>query len=111
MWLLVTPESRRLDLKGEVGSLIGSGRLSFGSSERLMGYLGVIPGAVTPLAVINDTSQAVQVAIDSELRTSEALNVHPLDNSMTTSIAPEGLLRFLEAEDHVPQIVSFDTSG
>jgi Ala-tRNA(Pro) deacylase len=110
MWLLVTPENRALDLK-EVGALIGSGRLSFASSDRLMSYLGVIPGAVTPLAVINDKSHAVQVAIDSELLAYEALNVHPLDNSMTTSIAPEGLLQFLEAEGHAPQIVSFDTPG
>jgi len=110
MWLLVTPENRGLDLK-EVGALIGSGRLSFASSERLMGYLGVIPGAVTPLAVINDTSHAVRVAIDSELMESEALNVHPLDNSMTTSIAPEGLLEFLEAEHHAPQMVDFGALG
>ena len=107
MWLLVTPENRALDLR-KVGALIGSGRLSFASRERLMKYLGVIPGAVTPLAVINDTSQSVRVAIDSELLTCDALNVHPLDNGMTTSIPPDGLLRFLEAERHAPLVISFD---
>lgn len=106
MWLLVTSADRPLDLK-EVGTILGSGRLSFGSSDRLMKYLGVIPGAVTPLAAINDRSHAVQVAIEEDLLEADALNVHPLDNSMTASIAPNDLIRFLEAEGHSAQAVRF----
>ena len=106
MWLLVTAADRPLDLK-EVGVLLGAGRLSFGSSDRLMKYLGVIPGAVTPLAVINDRSKVVQVAIEEGLLASDALNVHPLDNGMTATIAPGDLLRFLEAEGHSVQTVRF----
>lgn len=108
MWLLALRADRQLDLRKEVGAIIGTGRLSFGSEQRLMHYLGVTPGAVTPLAVINDVSHAVEVVIDKVLLQHDLVNVHPLDNTMTTTLSPAGLLRFLEAEGHPPQIVGFD---
>src|SRR3954470_22822019 len=45
MWLVVAEEDRAIDLKA-LGEAIGAGRVSFGSPERLMAHLGVIPGAV-----------------------------------------------------------------
>ena len=104
MWLVVCGESRAVDLKA-LGHAIGAGRLSFASPERLMRYLGVIPGAVTPFAVVNDVGREVAVAIDRHLLEQEPLNFHPLDNAMTTAIAAADLLRFLEAEDHTPVLV------
>ena len=53
MWLLVCPEDRSVDLKS-LATRLGTGRLSFGNAERLMDYLGVIPGAVSPFAILND---------------------------------------------------------
>src|SRR5262245_66414796 len=53
MWLVVALEDRAVDLK-RLGEVLGAGRLSFGSPERLRTYLGVEPGSVTPFAVIND---------------------------------------------------------
>src|SRR6476661_7420883 len=53
MWLVVAEEDRAVDLKA-LGAAIGAGRVSFGSPERLMAHLGVVPGAVTPLGLIND---------------------------------------------------------
>ncbi|MFQ5810103.1 MAG: YbaK/EbsC family protein, partial [Armatimonadota bacterium] len=85
----------------------GSGRLSFGSADRLMKYLGVIPGAVTPFAIINDRGHAVRVAIDRAVLEREPLNFHPLDNAMTTSIGAAELMRFLEAEGHAVKLIHF----
>ncbi len=104
MWLLVCPESRTVDLK-LLGERLGSGRLSFGSHDRLMKYLGVIPGAVSPLAIVNDREGEVRVVLDRELLECECLNFHPLDNSKTTSLAVQDLIRFLEAECHAPELV------
>src|SRR5690606_34455974 len=47
MYLVVAQEGRRIDLKA-LGEILGAGKLSFGSAGRLMTYLGVLPGAVTP---------------------------------------------------------------
>lgn len=104
MWLVVCAEDRSIEIKS-LGWILGAGRLSFGSPERLMRYLGVIAGAVTPFAVINDHSGAVRVALDRPLLQREPLNFHPLDNAMTTTISAEGLLRFLEAEGHPPRLL------
>ena len=54
MWLVVCLEDREIDLKA-LGEQLESGRLSFASADRLMTYLGVVPGAVTPFAALNDT--------------------------------------------------------
>jgi len=104
MWLVVTLEDRVLDLK-LLGERIGAGRVSFGSAERLMQYLGVIPGAVTPFAIVNDRERLVKVVLDAEMMQYTPLNYHPLRNDRTTAITPEDLVRFLEAEGHPPRIV------
>lgn len=96
---------QEVDLK-RLAELIGArGRLSFGSDERLMKYLGVLPGAVSPFAIINDTERRVHVILERGLLQRAPLNFHPLDNAMTTSIAKNDFLRFLKAEGHPPQIV------
>jgi Ala-tRNA(Pro) deacylase len=104
MWLVVCLENRRVDLK-ELAARLGAGRLSFGSADRLMKYLGVIPGGVTPFAIMNDKGKQVRVALDREMLEIEPLNFHPLDNGMTTSIGATDLIRFLEAEEHVPELL------
>jgi len=107
MWLVVLPEDRDVDLQ-DLAVRIGAKRLSFGSAERLMKYLGVIPGAVTPFGVINDRDRAVRIVIDRAVLDYEPLNFHPLDNAMTTSIGAVDFIAFLEAEEHAPQIIDFE---
>lgn len=104
MWLVTCLEDRQIDLK-RLAEHLGAGRFSFASAERLMRYLGVIPGAVTPFAVINDREQAVHMVLDAGLLEHDPLHFHPLDNGMTTAVSAEGLLRFLEHAMHPPQIV------
>jgi len=104
MWLVTCLEDRVIDLK-ELAERLGAGRFSFASAQRLMHYLGVIPGAVTPFAVINDHGGVVHMVLDAGLLEHDPLNFHPLDNAMTTAVSADGLLRFLEYADHPPQIV------
>jgi len=102
MWLLVALYHREIDLLALAKSLGVSGRFSFGSEDRLMRYLGVTAGSVTPFAVVNDHGRAVRVALDAGLRDYDVWNAHPLDNAMTTAVRAEDMLRFLEAVDHTP---------
>jgi Ala-tRNA(Pro) deacylase len=102
MWLVVAAEDRAIDLK-KLGEQIGAGRLSFGSPERLMTYLGVVPGAVTPFALINDRDRRVKVVIDRALLATDPVNCHPLTNDMTTAISPADLIRFVRACGHEPE--------
>lgn len=99
-YLVSVEEDATVDLKTIHHKIGASGRVSFGSAERMMDLLGVTPGSVTLLGVVNDRERAVKVVIDADLAAHETINVHPLTNEATTSIAYGDLLRFLELEGH-----------
>jgi Ala-tRNA(Pro) deacylase len=106
MWLVVALEDRAIDLK-RLGDVLGAGRLSFGSADRLKRYLGVEPGSVTPLSLVNDEARAVQLVLDRGVADGGPVNAHPLVNTMTTTLAPADLLRFFEATGHTPRWLDF----
>ena len=58
-YLVSLQQDREIDLKA-LGAQLGVGGLSFGSEERLMEHLGIRPGAVTPLAMINGAPKGVR---------------------------------------------------
>lgn len=109
MWLVTVLESRDMDLKALRNRIGSRGTLSFGSSELLMAHLGVIPGAVTPFAVINDRAGDVTMVLDAALLGGPVVNAHPLRNDRTTAIGPDDLVKFLEAEGHAPLVLDFDS--
>ena len=106
-WLVVCEEDTPVDLKA-LGSRLGAGRFSFGSAERLMQYLGVTPGSVTPFALINEPEATIRVVLDQRMLRHELLNYHPLVNSRTTAIARDDLIRFIEACGHAYEIIDMD---
>ncbi|MGE0734588.1 MAG: prolyl-tRNA synthetase associated domain-containing protein [Alphaproteobacteria bacterium] len=109
LFLVVAEESRKIELK-KLGPLLGArGHLSFASAETLWDVLGVRPGSVTPFGLINDTERRVAVALDRGMLDLSPLNYHPLDNAMTTAIAPADLLRFIEALGYRPVLLDLTT--
>lgn len=105
-WLVSCLSHRTVDLFW-LSDHLGTKRLTFCSPRRLMGYLGITRGAVSPFAVLNDVQGMVNVALDEEMMERQPLNFHPLDNAMTTSVSAAGLLSFLASVDHKPRIVRF----
>jgi Ala-tRNA(Pro) deacylase len=103
-FLVVVSADKRVDMKA-LPAVLGSSRLSFGSSRRLEKYLGVDPGAVSVFALLNDTDHAVEVVIDKSLWRSERFQFHPLVNTATLVISRPGLERFLAATGHDPSFV------
>jgi Ala-tRNA(Pro) deacylase len=104
LFLVVAEESATLDLKSLHRRLGASGRFSFGSAPLLMDVLGIEPGSVTPFAAMNDTQARISVVLDAAMMRHATLNYHPLVNTMTTSIARDDLVRFLQATGHRPRI-------
>jgi Ala-tRNA(Pro) deacylase len=98
-FLLVAEEDRRIDMKS-LNQKIGCERLSFGSAERLFEMLGVLPGAVSPLTLINDPEHKVHLALDNALRTNEVIYAHPLVNDITLGIEGPYLLQFFGYTGH-----------
>jgi len=108
MVLVTLLEDRKINLAA-LGAALDMGKLSFASRERLMQYLGVIPGAVTPLAVINDKDVVVTAILDKALLEKDPLHFHPCDNSKTVTINAQGLLKYMKAFHSEPMIIDFDT--
>ena len=103
--LLVTvrPECA-VDLQA-LGSTLGTGRLGFASAERLGRLLGIEPGAVSLLALINDRARAVEFVIDRALWEAEAIQAHPLVNTATLVLEHADLERFLAATGHGARVI------
>jgi Ala-tRNA(Pro) deacylase len=106
LWLLVTLEERRLDLK-RLAAHLAAPRFSFGGAALLSDALGVTPGSVTPFALANDALVRVAPVLDAAMLEQDPVNYHPLANDRTTAIAAKDLLRFITASGHVPRIVDF----
>ena len=93
-YLVILEHTRRADLRA-VADQIGDGKLSFASPERLMTYLGVTPGSVSPFGLINDAERHVRVFIDRSLKQSERISFHPNINTATLVLATADFERFL----------------
>lgn len=106
LFLLVVPEDATVDLKRVHERIGGNGKVSFGKPELLMEVLGVVPGAVTPFGAVNDTEGRVTVVLDAGLMRADPLNFHPLDNTATTTIARDDLVKALTAWGHPPAILA-----
>lgn len=104
LWLVVAEAHAKVDLKA-LKDRIGAAKLSFGKAELLAEVLGVTPGSVTALALINDTAGRVTVVLDQTLLDHDVINCHPLTNAATTALKSDDLLRFIRATGHDPQVV------
>lgn len=94
-FLVVLKEEKQANLS-ELAKLLLSTKLSFASNERLMKYLGVIPGAVNPLSIINDKEKNVEVMLDKDLLKEEKVGVHPGVNTATVILSPSELERYIK---------------
>jgi Ala-tRNA(Pro) deacylase len=104
-WLVTVPAAMRVDLK-HLPEAIGSKRVSFGKAEDMQRLLGISPGSVTPLAIINDIGGEVTVAVDATLLEPSRINIHPLRNTATMGMAPADLIRLLGHWRHVAIVTS-----
>lgn len=102
-WLVTVRHDLRVDLKA-LASALGARKFSFGKSEAMEALLGVTPGAVTPLAAINDKGGKVQVVLDTALASHECVNIHPLRNTATLGLSGPALCIALAHWAHEPRI-------
>lgn len=87
----------------EVSKQLGVARLSFGTAELLEEHLGLTPGAVTPMGLINDHAGRVTVLVDEDLDREERIMVHPNVSTASIVLARADLQRFLDSRPN-PQI-------
>ena len=71
--------------------------MTFGSEKRLLKYLGVSPGSVSPFGLINDEEHHVHLFIDEQLQSADKISFHPNDNTASLVIDYKDLLKYLDA--------------
>ena len=106
LWLISAGQDTVVDLK-RADKWIGSARLSFGNETLLYETLGVRPGSVTALALINDPDHRVTFVLDKALWDADIVNFHPLTNTATTALAQADFRRFLGLIGREPMVVDF----
>lgn len=94
-YLILVKGHKIVNLK-EIAKTIGSTRLSFASEERLKQYLGVQPGAVSPLGLVNDKLKEVIVLVDKDLTTSPYMTFHPNVNTVSITMKYNDFIKFID---------------
>jgi Ala-tRNA(Pro) deacylase len=107
LWLISARQDTVIDLKAAPRT-IGSDRVSFGNETLMYETLGVRPGSVTALGLINDVDRRVTFVIDRRLWDAEIVNFHPLTNTATTALDQGCFRRVLALLDREPLVVDFD---
>jgi prolyl-tRNA synthetase len=101
LFLLTVMADRDVNMKDFAALMKLSGaNVRFGDEELLQEKLGVIRGAVSPFALMNDKDAEVKFCIDKALMEADFINIHPWRNDRTTSIPPADLMKFCERINH-----------
>ena len=99
-YLLMMPGDKVFKTK-EVSHQIGSSRLSFASPEDMIKHLGLEPGSVSIMGLMNDLDDSVQLLIDEDVLKDEYLGCHPCVNTSSLKIRTLDIIeKFLPAVKH-----------
>ena len=101
-FLVVMPDDKPFDMKTFAEGQ-GLGKLSFASEKRLLKYLDLTPGSVSPFGLINDTDIHVQVYVDADLERVEKVSFHPNDNTASIVLSSNDFKRFMDSLEHTVQ--------
>lgn len=107
-WLLTVPAEARVDLKA-LPHAIGCKRVSFAGAADMERLLGIAPGSVTPLAMINAAPGSVTVVLEEGLARAGRINVHPLRNTGTLGLAGADVVALLRHWGHDPIVAAIPT--
>lgn len=95
-YLVVLPDHKRLDMK-KLQVLVGSKKLTFGKPDELMAKLGVEPGSVSPLCLLNNPERDVKIFIDREGWEAEIVNIHPNENTASLVLDRDNFHKLINA--------------
>lgn len=104
-YLITIKGNKKVNLK-EFREKNNTRPLSFASETDLMDIMGLTPGSVTPLGILNDKECKVQFFIDKEFIYSNSLiGVHPNDNTATVWLKTEDLINIIKEHGNTINII------
>ena len=99
-YLLLMPGDKPFRTK-DLSAQIESSRLSFSGEEAMQELLGVTPGSVSVLGLMNDKESRVRLLIDRDVLSEEYLGCHPCINTSSLKIKTADLLeKIIPASGH-----------
>lgn len=101
-YLVTLQQDHEIDLKA-LGATLGVGNLSFGSADRLLQNLGIRPGAVSPLAMVNGVENGVRFFMDARAKAADRIYMHPLVNDRTLGMTPVDMMAFFDRIGVTPE--------
>ncbi|TVQ88030.1 MAG: prolyl-tRNA synthetase associated domain-containing protein [Bacteroidetes bacterium] len=94
-YLVILDHKQDLNIR-DLEQRLKQGKLTFASPKRMMKYLGIEPGSVSPLALINDKDNHVHLFIDENLKNSKTISFHPCINTASLVINYNDFMKFLK---------------
>ena len=106
-YLITVKGNKKVDLN-KFKNEYNTRRLSFASPNDLANILKLIPGAVSPLGLLNDDELKVSFYIDERfLKNKKIIGIHPNDNTATLWLKTEDLINIIKehgTEIHIIKI-------
>ena len=91
----------------EISAQIGSARLSFGTPEDMERLLGLAPGSVSVMGLMNDREGQVRLLVDGDVLKGAEFGCHPCVNTSTLKLSTADVFeKFLPAVGHGYTVVT-----
>ena len=105
-YLLIMPGAKPFKTK-YLSAQIGSSRLSFAGAADMERLLGVTPGSVSLLGLMNDSGRAVHLLVDRDLTAEPFFGCHPCKNTSSLCLTTEDVRgKLIPALRHDPTYVN-----
>ena len=99
-YLLLMPDDKPFRTK-QLSRQLGSSRLSFADAAYMEKYLGISPGALSILGLMNDCENHVKLLVDEDLLHDEYIGCHPCVNTSSVRLLTRDAFGiFLQAVHH-----------
>lgn len=107
-FLLVLPNTMKADLK-TFAKIVGEKKVTFGTPEELMKYLGITPGSVSLCCLLNDTDKVVMPYVHEAIIDADIMHLHPNRNTASVELTKEAFAQFLVSlERPIQRVTSAD---
>ena len=103
-YLVVLEATQQMNIH-DIEQQLKQGKLSFASEQRMMKYLGLTPGSVSPFGLIHDTNNDVVVFMDEKLQKAGKLSFHPNLNTASIVVKYNDLIKFLNHVENKYQFI------
>jgi Ala-tRNA(Pro) deacylase len=94
-YLVILEYRKMLNIK-QLEKLLKQGKLTFASPKRMLKYLKLTPGSVSPFGLIHDSENHVHLFIDQSLKETQKISFHPNLNTASLVIATKDFFRYLD---------------